>query len=145
VEPEDFPASRSSLNQIVFRFHMNVLSNHFAKWIFQEMLKVGYAFFPQKRTNFFLTKTNPSTWQSNVEYIEVKERVLSLKVVNDTSERAIGLMTKHIIQIVGRKTKESSNKTCRFKFIGFYFLQINYSQFISSGSPRPQKTTLAAA
>jgi hypothetical protein len=44
-------ASQSSLNEIVFRSHANVRSNHFAKWIFQKMVKVGYAFFPQKRTN----------------------------------------------------------------------------------------------
>jgi hypothetical protein len=46
------PASQSSLKS--FSVHMNVRSNHFAKWIFQKMVdfqkmfKVGYAFFLPK-------------------------------------------------------------------------------------------------
>jgi hypothetical protein len=43
-------------------------------------------------TGYFHKK---SYHQEGVEYIEMKERVSSLKVVNDTVEPAIGLMTKH--------------------------------------------------
>jgi hypothetical protein len=45
------PAAQNSKS---FSVHMNVRSNHFAKWIFQKMVEVGYAFFPQKWTNLIV-------------------------------------------------------------------------------------------
>jgi hypothetical protein len=47
------PASQSSLNEIVFRSHERSVKS-IRNWIFQKMVKVNYAFFPQKWKNLIV-------------------------------------------------------------------------------------------
>ncbi len=43
----------------------------------------------------FLATSNPAYWQTNGEYAAMKEKVASLKGINDTAERAIAMMTRY--------------------------------------------------
>jgi hypothetical protein len=103
------PASQSSLN---------VRSNH-AKWIFQKMVKVSYAFFPQKWTNLhtqflkfllppFLWVLNCSkknlrkwTWkQENMTKILVFQPILNCFTILESLEKY--LFIKLIVSSINR-------------------------------------------
>lgn len=48
--------------------------------------------FSRLKINETFLQESPSSWDNNVFYLEAKRMVLSLKVVNDTAERAVKLM-----------------------------------------------------
>lgn len=47
--------------------------------------------FPRLQIDDSFLQESPSSWESNASFLEGKERVLMLKAVNDTAERAVKL------------------------------------------------------
>lgn len=85
--------------------------------------------FVTKNTNYFFTLLNinineitekhPSEWNSSEEYLDAKEKVLAIKVINDCAERGVQLITQfnqlistdedqkqYLIQVVEKNRKE---------------------------------------